>query len=116
MSRHIGRALLALVVLLAAGCGADNREAAVPQRSGLLGPGAEVDGMELTVGTIADTEIFDLSCDPIIMQPGTHARTCAFPHVPRLMIGYGNVAVSPLLLEREWQAQQWQLYLDGQEV
>jgi hypothetical protein len=72
--------------------------------------------MRLTTADERDTTIFDISCDPIIPQPGIHARDCEVPQLQRLMIGYGNIAASPELLAQEWQAQQWQLYLDGQEV
>jgi len=117
MSRTIGRAALALAMTaLLAGCGPVTDGSASPQPGGLLRPGAELDGMRLATGDERDTTIFDISCDPIIPQPGIHQRNCEVPQLQRLMVGYGNIAASPELLEQEWRAQQWQLFLDGQGV
>jgi hypothetical protein len=118
MSRTVGRAAVALAMtaLLVAGCGPVSDGTASPQPGGLLRPGAELDGMHVTTATDADTTIFDITCDPIIPQPGTYARECEVPRLQRLMIGYGSIAASPELLEQEWRAQRWQLYLDGREV
>jgi hypothetical protein len=88
---------------------------ASPRPSVLLGPGAELDGMRLTTAYDFDSDIFTY-CDPIILQYGTYARDCEVPQLGRLMIGHGALATSQELLEQEWQAQRWRLYLDGQEV
>jgi hypothetical protein len=72
--------------------------------------------MRLTTADEADTTIFDITCDPIIAQAGTHARECTVPQLQRLMVGYGDIAASPELLEQRWRVQRWRLYLDGQEV
>jgi hypothetical protein len=72
--------------------------------------------MRLTTATEADTEIFGTFCEPIILTPGTVSRECEVPQLQRLMIGHGNIAASPELLEQEWQAGRWELHLDGRQV
>ena len=117
MNTTVGRAavLLATTVLLVAGCGAD-RDGAALDPDGLLRPGAELDGMGLTTAVETDTKIFDITCDPGILQSGIHAKRCEVPQLQRLMVGYGHIADSRELLEKEWRAQRWQLYVDGEEV
>jgi hypothetical protein len=110
---------LAATAALVAGCGAGSHGAHPPGAGGdgtLLRPGGEVDGMRLTTATEADTEVLGRFCYPVILRPGIYARDCQVPQLPRLMIGYGNIAATPDLLEQEWQAQRWQLYLDGWQV
>jgi hypothetical protein len=72
--------------------------------------------MRLATADETDTTIFDITCDPIRLEPGIHESHCQVPQLPRLMVGYGNIAASPELLEQGWRAQRWQLYLDGHEV
>jgi len=91
---------------------------ASPRPSSLLRRGAEVDGMRLRPAGVGYTEIFGVYCDPIVLQPGTYTRTCgdvARWHGP-LLIGHGTLADSPKDLEQIWQAQRWELYLDGRPV
>jgi hypothetical protein len=118
MNRTVGRVgvVLAMSALLVAGCGPDGDGTASPPAGNLLRPGAEVDGTRLTTADETDTTIFDITCDPIRLEPGIHESHCRVPQLPRLMVGFGNIAASPELLEQEWRAQRWQLYLDGHEV
>jgi len=87
---------------------------ALPQPSRPLQPGAEVNGMFLTTAAPLDTGMF-IYCDPYISEYGTYVRYCAVPQL-RLMIGYGPTGDSQELLEQDWQAQRWRLYVDGHEV
>ena len=86
-----------------------------PDDTIVLGPGDEVDGMRLTTATATDTEIFNF-CDPVVLESGTFHRDCEVPAVQRLLIGWGDLASSPELLEDEWQAQTWSLFLDDRPV
>jgi hypothetical protein len=110
---------LALTALLLTNCNSDGEGTATPEATSrahiLLRPGDEADGMRLTAATQADPRIFEF-CNPIILKPGTYARTCQVPDRQRLMIGHGDLAASAELLEQEWQAERWQLYLDGHQV
>jgi hypothetical protein len=118
-TRRATAVALALSALLLTNCDADSEGKATRGAGGgqtILRPGDEADGMRLTTATGADTKIFGTFCDPIIVKPGTYARTCQVPELQRLMIGYGNLATSAELLEQGWQAGRWQLYLDGQRV
>jgi hypothetical protein len=81
----------------------------------VLGPGDDVDGMRLTTATATDTDIFTF-CDPVVLDSGGFHRDCEIPALHRLLIGWGNIAPSPELLEDEWQAQTCALFLDDRPV
>jgi hypothetical protein len=113
-SRAHGAIAVILAAVLIGGCAASDE--AGDEDTDLLGPGDEVAGMRLTTATTTDTDIFATFCDPILLEPGTFHRECEVPAVQRLMIGWGNIAPSPEILEEEWQAQTWALSLDGHPV
>jgi hypothetical protein len=113
-SRAPGAIAVIVVAVLVGGCAAGDE--AGDEDTDLLGPGDEVAGMRLTTATATDTDIFGTFCDPIVLEPGTFHRECEVPAVQRLMIGSGNIASSPEILEEEWQAQTWALFLDGRPV
>ena len=73
--------------------------------------------MRLTTASpyFLDDDIW-MYCDPYNQQSWTNARDCEVPQWPRLVIGGGTIAASPELLELVWQAQRWELYLDGRQV
>jgi hypothetical protein len=117
MSRTLGRAAVALAMtaLLVAACSPGSDGTATQRPGDLLRPGAELNGMRLTTATERDADIWS-SCDPIVLQPETHTRECEVPQLQRLKIGHGHISSSPELLEEEWQAERWELYLDGRQV
>ena len=77
--------------------------------------GDVVGGMQLTTGTLADTQIF-YHCDPVASVPGVYERTCTVPPVHRLRIGGGWLARSALPINFEWGALSWTLSLDGHQI
>jgi hypothetical protein len=58
-----------MIALLVAGC--SSTSTASPQSGNLLRPGAELDGMRLATADETDTTIFDITCDPIRLEPGS---------------------------------------------
>jgi predicted small secreted protein len=108
---------VALAAVLVAGCargdgaGSDGQE-----DTDALGPGDEVVGMRLTTATATDTDMVGTFCDSVLREIGTFHRECEVPALQRLLIGWGNIAPSPEILEEEWQAETWALFLDGRPV
>ncbi len=84
-----------------------------PSGETLINPGDKVGSMTVTTGQ-GNADIFSF-CDPM---PGADVKVseCAVPPVPNLGIGWGNLADSADQQESEWQAQTWELILDGYSV
>jgi hypothetical protein len=105
-----------LAAVLGAGCAAGNGAGSDGRDdTDALGPGDDVAGMRLTTAGATDPDIF-VFCDPILRGTGTFHRECEVPALQTLPIGWGNLAPSPEILEEEWQAETWSLFLDGRPV
>lgn len=107
-SRQVCVFLVAGALALEAGCGGS----ATP-----IQPGGKIDSMSLTRGTSreADLKLFDV-CNPIILKPGPHVRSCRIPRLRRLFIGYGEFEPTRQTLARDWQQTRWNLWVDGHPV
>jgi hypothetical protein len=81
----------------------------------MIEPGDKIGEMAVTNGQPGTPEIWNF-CDPYLPNPGTYTKECAVPAIPNLQIGQGNLADTLELQDAEWQAQTWELILDGHPV
>lgn len=49
-------------------------------------------------------------------EPTTKTVDCEVPLLPRLQIGFGWGAKDTAILDSNWNAMKWELYIDGQEI
>ena len=73
--------------------------------------------MKLTNGRHVppETELWE-ACDPVITKPGIYRRSCHFPVLDRLWIGYGDFETSRKALNALWKRESWKLYVDRRAV
>ena len=83
--------------------------------AGAIEPGDRAGDMIVTTGSSQSPGIFDF-CEPIVLRPGVYSRECTVPAVPQLFIGYGPLEKTKPQLDRVWDAQTWEAYLDGREI
>jgi hypothetical protein len=77
--------------------------------------GDSIDGMSLRSGGSEDPPIWAF-CSPAFPNPGVTTEGCTVPALPELAIGHGSFGIDEAHRDAVWNAQTWELYLDGQQV
>jgi predicted esterase len=84
-----------------------------------LQPGDSIGEMvfEIAKDETGEPSIF-ISCSPYIAESDPHVivRTCNFPEISYIFIGYGDIGDSTEALDAAWNTETWQLYFDGYTV
>jgi hypothetical protein len=112
MKKPVNLILSVLFVCMLASC-----VGATPK---LVGPGGKIGDM--TVQQHAANELMrDISiyCSEyryMGLEPGTQTSDCDVPMVPSLQIGSSWEAKDATILESNWRAIEWELYVDGYQI
>lgn len=78
-------------------------------------PGDTIGSMSLRSGGSEGPPIWAF-CSPAFLNPGVTTTECTVPPLPELAIGHGWFSADEALRDSNWQAMNWELYLDGQQV
>jgi hypothetical protein len=93
---------------------------ATPELSdGMLKPGEKIGNMTLEEHSMSTKypDIYDYCIyQPEETQPGTQTTECNVPLIPRMQIDFGWSARDATILDSDWDAMAWELYIDGYQI